>query len=297
MTTTNLKAKLLPYLLVLPAMAGIFAFFFYPFILNIINSFMQGTVQASNRRFVGFDNYIFVLRDPHLIRAVITTIQWTVLCTIFQFLYGFAVAIYCSSGPKIGKTLKIIFVIPWAIPGIVASLSWRWIFNGDVGILNTLLFNAGIIDEFIGWISDPRYAMTSVIIANVWKGAPFYMLMIYAALTTIPLEYYEAARIDGGGPIRIFFNITLPLVKDILIMSLTLGILWTSNFFEGIFALTGGGPARVTETLPLFIYNTAFSFFRMNDAAIPSIIIFIFCAGLGLLYVRLKKSQEEVAKW
>ena len=288
------RFEYLPYLLILPAMLGICVFFFYPFIVNIYTSFMTGTVQAGTLRFVGIGNYKYVLGDPLLVKALGRTFVWTFMVTVFQFLSGFTVALVCNSGPYITRRLKPVFILPWAVPSIVTTLSWRWMLNGDFGVLNSVLYRLGIIKEYIGWLSNPGLVMFSVIFMAVWKGAPFYVLMIFAGLQTVPAELYEAARIDGANGIYMFRKITLPLLKNLLVMSLTLGVIWTTNYFEGIYALTGGGPARATETLPLYIYNTAFAYYRMNDAVVPSILLFLICSLLGLFYIWFgKKGQEE----
>lgn len=288
------RHKLLPYVLLLPAIIGIAVFSFYPFIINVINSFMAGTTQAGNLRFVGFDNYRYVLRDRILIKSLVNTVNWTFTVTIFQFLVGFGLALFCTSKLKIMKLVKPLYILPWAIPGVVATLAWRWMYNGDYGIINSMLFQLGLIKANIGWISNPSLAMMSVIIVGVWKGFPFYLLMTFAGLQTIPGELFEAAKIDGANQRQSFWHITLPQMKVVLTMALTLGFIWTSNYYDGIYALTGGGPARSTETLPIYIYNTAFSYYRMNDAVIPSIILFIFAASLGAVYLKLKTKGDEL---
>jgi multiple sugar transport system permease protein len=119
--------------------------------------------------------------------------------------------------------------------------------------------------------------------------------MLFAGLQSIPEELFEAARIDGASSFQVFRHVSMPQLRPIIVMSLTLGIIWTSNYFDAIYVLTGGGPSRMTETLPLFIYNTAFAYFRMNDATVPSIVLFLLILGFALLYLRLMKRNEGVA--
>ena len=193
------------------------------------------------------------------------------------------------------KILRPMYILPWAIPGIVAALAWRWIYNADYGILNSLLVQLGILERFHGWLVDPSTAMFSAMVMGTWKGFPFYTLMLFAGLQSIPEELFEAARIDGASSIQDFRHVSMPQLRPIIVMSLTLGIIWTSNYFDAIYVLTGGGPSRMTETLPLFIYNTAFAYFRMNDATVPSIVLFLLILGFALLYLRLMKRNEGVA--
>lgn len=288
------KTEFLPYILIAPAFLLIFLFFFYPFINNFYNSFIsEGTVSKPSY-FVGLDNYIDVLSNEVFYQSLYNTLIWTVGVTLFQFLLGFITALISNKQYGWLKAIRPLYILPWAIPGIVAALAWRWIYNADYGILNSLLFRIGVLSQYHGWLVSPNTAMLSVMMVGVWKGYPFYMMMLYAGLQGIPLELYEAAKIDGANRIQLFKNITLPQLRPIIVMSLTLGLIWTSNYFEGIYVLTGGGPARTTETLPIFIYNTAFSYFRIHDAVIPSVIFFFIILFLASLYVLMIKRRGEL---
>ena len=284
--------KALPYLLVLPAVIGIAIFSLYPFIYNIVSSFTAGTRMAGNFRFVGFENYKYVLGNRTLKNALWNTLVWTFTVTLGQFALGFAMALLCNTRLTAARKLKPIYVFPWAIPGIVATLSWRWMLNGDFGVLNSLLFKLGVIKTYIPFLSSPNTAMASVVLVAIWKSYGYYLLMMYAGLQSIPAELYESAKIDGANSWQSLLHVTLPQMRTLISMALTLGVIWTSNYYDGIYALTGGGPARMTETLAIHIYTTAFVYYRMNDAVIPSILLFLIALVFGSAYFTIKSKSE-----
>jgi multiple sugar transport system permease protein len=292
----TLKPDLLPYILVAPAFILMIIFFFYPFASNLYNSFMSEATFTRPPRFVGLANYRYILSSPTFHQALYNTFIWTIGVTILQFSLGLITALLLNTKVSIMKVIRPLYILPWATPGIVTALAWRWMYNADYGILNSLLVQLGIMDKYHGWLVEPSTAMLSVMAVGVWKGFPFYMLMLFAGLQGIPEELFEAAKIDGANGLQIFRHISLPQLRPILVMSLTLGLIWTSNYFDAIYVLTGGGPARMTETLPLFIYNTAFAYFRMHDAAVPSIVLFTLVMIFGALYMGLMKRGEGATK-
>lgn len=261
------RKNLLPYLLIAPAFILIFIFFFYPFLNNLFNSFIRPATLTRPARFVGLANYAYIFSQATFRQALLNTLIWTVGVTAFQFILGMITALVINLKRPFINSLRPLYIVPWATPGIVTALAWRWMYNADYGIINSVLFQSGVIREYLGWLADPSLAMLSVIAVGVWKGFPFYMLMLYAGLQGIPTELYESGEIDGASALQAFLYITIPQLKVIISMSVTLGIIWTSNYFDAIYVLTGGGPARITETLPLYIYNTAFAYFRFNDEA------------------------------
>lgn len=282
----GMKGEWLGYALVLPAMILIGLFFVVPFLDNLVASFTDESTQL----FAGLQNYKKVLRDAAFFIAVKNTVIWTVSVTLTQFLIGFALALLCSHKVKGVSFLRPIFIFPWAIPGVVATLAWKWMYNTDFGILNLILRSLGVIKENISWLTVPGTAMLAAIIVSAWKGSPYYLMMLFAGLEGVPEDLYEAAQIDGANGRQRFFHITIPQLTPIITMSLTLGTIWTLNAYENIFALTGGGPSRRTETLPLYIYNTAFTYFRMHDAVIPSILLFLCVTLLAVLYLFVQKN-------
>lgn len=284
--------KYLPYLLISPVFILMFSLVVYALAHNLYNSFMSEFSFGKAPEFIGLANYSYILSQEIFSKVLWNTFIWTFGVTIFQFLLGMGTALFLNKKLSINKLIRPFFVLPWVMPGIAAALAWRWMYHADYGIINSFFLKVHLINNYIGWLSDPHLVMLSVIVVAVWKGFPFYMLMLFAGLQGIPIEICEASKIDGANHWQIFKFITLPSLRTIIIMSLTLGIIWTSNYFEAIYILTGGGPARLTETLPVFIYNTAFSYFRLHDAAIPSIVLFfLVIIFVGIYYAFLQKTR------
>jgi len=289
----NLKLrKYLPYFFMMPAFVLIFSLLIYVLIYNLYNTFMSEASFGEPPHFVGWSNYLYVFSNQAFLQAIKNTFVWTFGVSFLQFFLGMGTALFLNKKLSINKILRPFFVLPWVMPGVVAALAWRWMYDADYGIINSFLLRMRLINNYIGWLSDPSIVMLSVIIVGVWKGFPFYTVMLFGGLQGIPSEIYEASKIDGANSWQTFIFITFPSLRIIIIMSLTLGIIWTSNYFEAIYVLTGGGPARMTETLPVFIYNTAFSYFRLHDAAVPSIVLlFLVMIFVGIYYVFLKKQR------
>jgi multiple sugar transport system permease protein len=171
------------------------------------------------------------------------------------------------------------FLLPWVIPPISGALIWWWIFSAAQGILNYYLLQLGIVHRPVAWISEPGLAMYSVILANVWRIFPFYMVMLLAGLQTIPAELQDAASIDGANAVQRLRYVIIPSIRNIIVTVLTLGFIWAFQEFTMIWGITKGGPGFSTRTLLLYIYQTAFSFFRMGEAAAAGTIV------LGILLV------------
>jgi multiple sugar transport system permease protein len=174
---------------------------------------------------------------------------------------------------------------------------WRFLYAGDFGLFNQTLRAIGLDNLTRAWLTNLETAMPAVMLVGVWKGFGFYMVMLLAGLQGIPTDIVEAARLDGAGRPQMLRDITLPLLRPVILMSVVLGLIWTSNYFEAIYILTGGGPARATETLPIFIFNTAFHFYRLNEAIAGAIILLLLVVSMVtiymLLFFRLNK-QEDV---
>ena len=181
-----------------------------------------------------------------------------------QFLLGFITAIVLNQSIISRNLFRGVLLTPWVVPTVVSALLWKWIFNQQYGMFNYILNSLGIIPNFIAWIGDPQTALFSVILANIWKGFPFHMIVLLAALQTIPTEIVEAAVIDGATALQRFRYITLPYLRYIIMIDLLISIIWTFQSFTTIWTMTEGGPITATTTLAISIYRTAFQAFDMG---------------------------------
>lgn len=243
----------------------------YPIVINVGESF---TDQAGDGvQFVGPEHYLTLLADPHLYESLWKTAQWTVGVTVMQFVIGFLAAICADRSSRFIRSVRPVLILPWALPGIVAAYMWVFLYD-EQGLFNQILGLFGA-DAESAWLADSATALPAVMIAAAWKGFPFYFLFLLAGLQSVPGETKEAARIDGANGWQTLIHVVIPQMRATIATSLALGVIATSNYFEGIYLMTGGGPTGSTETLPVWIYNVAFNQFDIPKASALSVIILV----------------------
>ena len=284
-----LRENLLAYLLLLPAILAIALVLFYPIISLFVTSFYSRPTLTRPSHFIGLENYLAVLSDPIFPTAVRNTVIWTFGVTNGQVVVGMYFALLLHLRFPGRWLARALVIVPWILPGIVVAVTWRFMYSQDFGLINLVLRSIGLPQFAHSWLGDTQTAMIAVILVGVWKGFGFYTLMFLAGMQTIPTELYESARIDGATDRQQLLHITLPLLRPVLITSTVLGLIWTSNYFDAIFVMTGGGPARSTETLPMFIYNTGFSFYRTEEAMAGSNILMVLVLLLLGFYLLVSK--------
>lgn len=207
--------------------------------------------------FTGLKNYIRLLTDGEYWNSIFNTVKFTASTILLKMFFGTLMALALNMEFKGRNVVRALLMIPWTLPNIVAVYNWRWIFNSSGGIANYLLKAVGLIDKDLIWFGSAGLAMATIIIANVWRGTPFFGISILAKLQTIPRDYYEAAQIDGASAIQSFLYITLPEIKDVVILSALMSTIWTINEFETVWNLTGGGPNGSTQVMNVYSYKTA----------------------------------------
>ncbi len=296
-----MRENVLAYLFLAPTILAIVLVLFYPIINMVITSFYSRPTLTRPSVFIGIENYLEVINDPIFGQALKNTVLWTFGVTLGQVLLGFYFALILHRRFPGRWLARMLVVVPWVLPGIVVAITWRFMYSQDFGMINLVLRSIGLESLAQSWLGNAQTAMPAVIVVGIWKGFGFYALMFLAGLQTIPTELYEAARIDGAGERHQMRFITIPLLKPVAITSTVLGLIWTSNYFDAIFVLTGGGPARATETLPMFIYNTAFSYYRTEEAMAGSNILMVIVLLLLAFYLLVvnrgamqKKTEDAV---
>jgi ABC-type sugar transport system permease subunit len=185
---------------------------------------------------------------------------------------------------------RMLALLPWAIPAIVNGIMWKWILNPRYGALNGLLLQLGLIrtpDDYVIWLGSPALALLMVVLADVWKETPFVMLLILAALQTVPKDLYAAARVDGAGPVRILFRITLPLISPTLFVAIALRTIWALKSFDLIYTLTAGGPSNGTTVIGYYTYVQSFVSLDLGRGAAAAYLLTFAIMGLVLVYQRL----------
>jgi multiple sugar transport system permease protein len=243
-----------PYFYLLPLLAVLLGLAAYPLLDGIYTSLTDREV-AKAGHFIGFRNFARLWNEPAWRIAVRNSILLTTGAVGAKLVLGLACAVLLTQRFPMRGLVRALAFLPWAVPGLVAALGWRWLFDEQTGVFNAVILMTGILDHPVDWLSDPRIALWSIGIATVWQGLPFYMLMFIAGITTVPAELYEAAAIDGAGAWQRFSRITLPSIADVVAVTVMLSSIWTFNSFNIVYILTGGGPADRTQILPTLAYE------------------------------------------
>ncbi|MGP4097477.1 carbohydrate ABC transporter permease [Nonomuraea sp. KM90] len=241
-------------LCLLPGVVFVALFTYYPMIRGAVIAFQRYNLfDLTATPFVALENFRAVLAEDRFWTALRNTGTWVAVSLFFQFFLGFGLALLLRRHFR-GRGLYQAWVFfPWAMSGFLIGLLWRWMFNGQFGVINDLLLKTGIIDQRIGFLATPGWAMTSVIVANIWYGVTFFAIMIMAALQSVPRELYEAASVDGASRLRQFWHVTLPHIRPTLALIVLLRIIWILNFPDLIYSMTGGGPAGSTDIITTFL--------------------------------------------
>ena len=292
-TKARLWDRIYPYISVSIPFLVIALFTIYPVLYAVRISFYQYILtKPKSHPFVGFKNFLEVI-DSYYFRTSLTNTALYALATVLGVtVFGLIVGLLLNSKVKTANLLKIIILLPWAIPSVVAGLMWKWILNSDFGILSGMLFGLGIIEEYIPFLANPTLAKISLVMAHIWKEGPLAAIFILAGLQLIPDELYEAARIDGGGGWRIFWLITLPLLRPILLIVVVYETLTAILVFDLIYVLTGGGPADSTSMISWFAYAEIFRNLNLGHGIALAIIIALITLILIMLYLRVIRSEE-----
>ncbi|MCR5291026.1 MAG: sugar ABC transporter permease [Treponema sp.] len=280
------KQKYIPYMLVAPAVLVVLLVVFIPVINAILMSFQNYDLRRPKEiGFVGLGNYLLMLKDVLFWKALFKTICWVTFGVGLQFFFGFCLAELLNTY-FIGRgVVRSVSMIPWVTPGVLIGLMWRWIFDGNFGVLNDLLLKLHIIDDKIAFLSQTGTAFPCVIVTIIWQGIPFFALMILAGLQQVPQELYEAAEIDGASKLKQLFYVTIPTIRNTLSVTLLLRVIWVANSVDVIFNMTEGGPAYATQTLSVYIYNKG-NALNLGYASTMAIALAILLSLVAVPYIR-----------
>jgi multiple sugar transport system permease protein len=292
----NVRSPLLYIFLAMPV-CYLLAFIGFPVVYNVAMSFQDvnlGNIVDFVRPFVGLDNYRAVIADESFQKVFVNSLLFVVVNVVVQISIGLALAIFFSQRFPGAQYLRGLLLASWMLPALVVGALWKWLFATEYGVVNYVLSAIGVIGSPIHWLSDPSMALTSVTIANVWFGMPFSMILIAAALTSVPQEQYEAATLDGAGAGARFRYITLPAIMPALLAVACLVTIYTMRAFDLIFAMTQGGPLDSSNVLPLLSYQFSFQQFQFGIGSAIGSFSFIIVFAVALLYVRTL-NKEAVA--
>ncbi len=261
---------LLGWLLVTPALLVVLGMVGYPFVEAIRISFTDKMIGRGPGEWVGLANYRYILAWPEFTDMVIRTVAFAITAVFLKTVVGLILATALNQNFRGRNILRGIFMLPWILPTYIIVLVWRWIFDGQTGLLNQILMSWGLIDQNIPFLAKTGSAIGALIFVLVWKGYPFYALTFLAGMQTIPSDLYDAAKVDGAGRLARFRYVTLPGLRQVMGVVILLSTIWTMNSLEIPLLLTGGGPSNDTEVFPLLTYHLAMQNFRLGEgAALP----------------------------
>lgn len=274
------------YLIILPALVGLVFMILYPFAYDIYISFTNMNVfHIRTFSFVGLKNYAFILTSPDFFTILRNSIVWTFANVVPTVLIGLLLAFILNTKTR-GKTVyRLFMIVPWAMPSFITLLVWQSMYNYQYGVVNALLANVGI--PAINWLASCNWAFVAIVIANIWLGYPFMMIIFSGALQSIPNELYEAAAIDGAVGFRQMRYISIPLIRPTILVAILLGSIWTFNNFNAAYLITQGGPGVCTTILITQAYKQAFNgTFAFAQAATYAFLAFIILFIPGIFWNR-----------
>jgi multiple sugar transport system permease protein len=285
--------RIYPYVSTTIPFLVIALFTIYPVLYAVRISFYRYLLTKPKLHpFIGLKNFQEVINSYYFHSSLLNTAIYTLAAVIGVTIFGLVVAMLLNSKVKLAYALKIIILLPWAIPAVVAGLMWKWILNSDFGIFSGILYGLGIIHQYIPFLANPTLAKISLVLTDIWKEGPLAAIFFLAGLQLIPNELYEAARIDGGGAWRIFRYVTFPLLRPIMLIVVVYETMTAILVFDVIYVLTGGGPGDSTSMISWFAYAEIFKNLNLGHGVALAIIIALITLVLILLYLRVIKSEE-----
>jgi multiple sugar transport system permease protein len=291
------RDKLTPYFYLLPSFLFLCAILGFPILFIIMISFQKydlETLVSGKAQFIGLQNYINLLGNPQFKNALIHSLIFTFFSILFQFTIALGLSILLNKAFPLNNVMRGVLLSGWLVPSVVVGTIFLWLFNLDYGLVNFLLISLRIVREPIAWFFQSNTAMVAVIIANIWLGIPFNVILLSAGIAGLPEDVYEAATVDGANGWQKVFYITLPLLKSTILAVLMLGFIYTLRVFDIVWIMTKGGPGSATEVLPTLAYRLSFVNFNFGQSAVVSVIILAILLIAAVLYLKSTNSEEKL---
>jgi multiple sugar transport system permease protein len=284
------EAKL-GYLLVLPAVALILTLVAYPFVLAVYFS-LTDKVVGRLPHFVGLRNFIELFQSRIFLRTARNSFVYTLSAVSLKFILGMGMALVLNQQFRGRNFLRGLYLLPWIVPMAISGVAWIWMYDSVFGVVNYVMRIARISDTGWPWLADSTLAMIAVIIANVWRGTPFFGISLLAGLQAIPAELYEAAEVDGAGRLSKFLYITIPQLQHIILIVTLFSTIWTFADFETVYVITRGGPANTTHLFATLSYQVGLVAGQLGKGT--AISLFIFPVLLLMVYLELKYLRRAI---
>ena len=275
-----------------PAVVTLFLIVIIPIVFNLYLAFNKWTIGLGQPRFIGLGNFIELLSDERVLNGVKVMIYFSGLSLSLEMVLGLLIAVYFNRQFKGSEIVQAIYILPFAATPVAVALIWRIMLNPEIGVMNYLLRSVGLPGSL--WVSSPLTVIPALVMVDVWKWTPMITLIVLAGLKSLPHDPYEAARVDGASALQIFWYITLPLIRPVLIAALMLRSLDNLKEFDIIYTITQGGPGVASETLYLYSYNVAFNFFKAGYGSALMVVVFLIVLGFNVILNRLRLSAERL---
>lgn len=284
------------YIFLAPSVIFMGIFTAYPIIYNFIISLQDVNVMTlarPDKEFVGLQNYIEIITNPTFLVVFKNSAIFTLGSVFFQFVIGFALAMFLVKKFPLSNFVRGFIVVGWVIPPVVVGTVWKWLLNTDFGLINYFLSQLHILNTNISWLTNPDMAMIGILIANIWLGIPFNMMLLIGGLTGLPQTVFEAADIDGANWFQKLFFLTIPMLRQTISATLMLGIIYTFKVFALIWVMTGGGPVNATNVLPTWSYQLSFDFFNFSQGAVVANLMFVIMLIFSIIYINYTAGKED----
>ena len=284
----DIKKNAFAYMFILPTILYLIVFQLYPLIESVRLSFTDlSFIRPGSGKYIGIDNYIFLLtKDADFWKIVINSFIWVFGSTILQYGLAIPAAMILNQKLMARSLWRGFIMVPWVTPTVIMGLIWKWIYDGDYGLLNYFLQTKTI------WLGNENTVWPSLLFSSMWKGFPYATLMVLAGLQGIPKDLYEAAFVDGFSKFKQFFKITIPMLAPVLFISCLVSIVISWTKFELIWVLTAGGPGYTTSVLPTYVYTKSIQFFEMGQGSAVATISMLFMLVFVVLYLKLFQSER-----
>jgi len=283
------RQGLLAYVLLLPGLLILIAFIGWPFVTSLWLAVTDQSVSTSVVHFVGLDNFADELRSQIFLQTVRNTFVYTAVTVVFKLAFGLGLAVLMNQSFRLKNLARAALLLPWIVPTALSAIAWLWLFDATFSVFNWVIVRSGLADRGINWLGEGGWAMTAIIIANIWRGTPFFAISILAGLQTVDRELLDAAAIDGASTWQRFWRITVPLIRPVLLIVLLFSVVWTISDFQLVYVLTRGGPANSTHLLGTLAYDAAVRAGQLSQGAAISLYMFpvlIVCVVALLVYLR-----------
>ena len=275
-----------------PAVAALFLIVVIPIGYNLYLAFTKWTIGLGEPRFIGFDNFVELFWDARVLNGLKVMIYFSGLSLSIELVLGLLIALYFHRQFKGSEIVQAIYIFPFAATPVAVALIWRIMLNPEIGVMNYLLESVGLPGSL--WVSSAGTVIPALVMVDVWKWTPMITLIVLAGLKSLPHDPYEAARIDGANTLQIFWYITLPLIRPVLIAALMLRSLDNLKEFDIIYTITQGGPGIASETLYLYSYKVGFGFFKAGYGSALMVVVFLIVLVFNVMMNRMRISAQDI---